>query len=170
MEMSSFFSRRFGFNRSRKKDIPGGLWSKCPSCAEMLYQEDLIKNLQVCASCGHHFPMDRELRIAMFCDPESFVEWDAGMVSEDPLQFTGTDSYVAKLKKNQEKTGYGDAVSIGKAAIEGMPVGFGVMDFSFLVMVLGIHTITGIRQEVISFLINQKSDQLLIWVHRMHCP
>ncbi len=135
--MSSFFARRFGFNRSRKKDIPGGLWSKCPSCAEMLYQEDLIKNLQVCTSCGHHFPMEREQRIAMFCDPESFEEWDAGMISEDPLQFTGTDSYVAKLKKNQDKTGYADAVSVGKGTLEGMPIGFGAMDFSFMAASMG---------------------------------
>lgn len=135
--MSSFFARRFGFNRSRKKDIPGGLWNKCPSCAEMLYQEDLIKNLQVCTACGHHFPMSRAQRIEMFCDPESFEEWDAGMTSQDPLKFTGTDSYEAKLKQNREKTGYGDAIGIGKATIEGRSIGFGVMDFSFLAASMG---------------------------------
>jgi len=135
--MTSFFSRRFGFNRSRKKDIPGGLWNKCPSCGEMLYQEDLIKNLRVCTSCGHHFPMDRDERIAMFCDPDTFQEWDAGMTSEDPLEFTGTDSYKAKLKKNQEKTGRSDAICIGEAKIEDRDVGFGVMDFSFLAASMG---------------------------------
>jgi acetyl-CoA carboxylase carboxyl transferase subunit beta len=135
--MSSFFSRRFGFNRSRKKDIPGGLWNKCPSCAEMLYQEDLIKNLQVCGSCGHHFPMSREERIGMFCDEDSFQEWDVDMESQDPLEFTGTDSYGAKLKKNQEKTGYKDAIAIGRATMDGREIGFGVMDFSFLAASMG---------------------------------
>jgi len=135
--MSSFFSRRFGFNRSRKKDIPGGLWSKCPSCAEMLYREDLIKNLQVCTSCGYHFPMNRAQRIAMFCDAESFEEWDTNMSSQDPLKFSGTDSYEAKLKQNREKTGYADAIGIGQATIEGRPVGFGVMDFAFLAASMG---------------------------------
>jgi acetyl-CoA carboxylase carboxyl transferase subunit beta len=135
--MSSFFSRRFGFNRSRKKDIPGGLWSKCPACAEMLYQEDLIKNLRVCGSCGHHFPMSRDERIQMFCDEGSFEEWDAGLESRNPLKFTGTDSYEAKLKKNQEKTGQKDAIAIGQATLNGHPIGFGVMDFAFLAASMG---------------------------------
>jgi len=135
--MSSFFSRRFGFNRSRKKDIPGGLWRKCPGCAEMLYQQDLIKNLQVCGGCGYHFPMSRVERIDMFCDADSFEEWDADMRSVDALKFTGTDSYEAKLKNNQEKTGYADAIGIGTATLEGRPLAFGVMDFSFLAASMG---------------------------------
>jgi len=135
--MSSFFSRRFGFNRSRKKDIPGGLWNKCPGCAEMLYQEDLVKNLRVCPSCGYHFPMGREERVQMFCDEDTFEEWDAGLESENPLGFTGTDSYDAKLKKNQEKTGFKDAIGIGKGVMNGIPIGFGVMDFSFLAASMG---------------------------------
>jgi acetyl-CoA carboxylase carboxyl transferase subunit beta len=135
--MSSFFSRRFGFNRSRKKDIPGGLWIKCPGCTEMLYQQDLVKNLQVCPSCSHHFPMSRAERIAMLSDEGSFQEWDADMYSLDPLKFTGTDSYEAKLKSNQAKTGYKDAVSIGQATLETRPLGLGVMDFSFLAASMG---------------------------------
>ncbi len=135
--MSSFFSRRFGFNRSRKKDIPGGLWIKCPGCTEMLYQQDLERNLQVCPACAHHFPMSRAERIAMFSDEGSFEEWDAAMESLDPLQFTGTDSYEAKLKSNQAKTGYKDAVSIGQATLDGRPIALGVMDFTFLAASMG---------------------------------
>jgi acetyl-CoA carboxylase carboxyl transferase subunit beta len=135
--MASFFSRRFGFNRSRKIDIPGGLWLKCPACAEMLYQDDLIKNLQVCAACGHHFPMDREERLDMFSDPDSFLEWDEGLYSTDPLKFTGTDSYEAKLASNMEKTGHRDAVTIGRCTLNGRPIGLGVMDFKFLAASMG---------------------------------
>ena len=103
----------------------------------MLYSDDLVKNLQVCASCGYHFPMSREARINMFCDEGSFVEWDPGIKSLDPLKFTGTDSYGAKLKKNQEKTGQADAMAIGKATLDGRPIGFGVMDFAFLAASMG---------------------------------
>lgn len=103
----------------------------------MLYQEDLIKNLRVCANCGHHFPMGREERIRMFCDEESFEEWDAELESENPLDFMGTDSYETKLKKNQEKSGYKDAVGIGRATLDGRPMGFGAMDFSFLAASMG---------------------------------
>lgn len=135
--MSSFFSRTLGFNRTRKKDIPKGLFTKCPSCGEMLSQADLEKNLFVCRACAHHFPMDRVSRIQMFSDGESFEEWDANISSKDPLKFTGTDSYEAKLKSNQEKTGFKDAVTIGQAKLDGRDIGLGVMDFKFLAASMG---------------------------------
>ena len=135
--MSSFFSRTLGFNRTRKKDIPKGIFTKCPSCAEMLSQADLEKNLFVCRACGYHFPMDRIARIEMLSDEDSFEEWDEGITSKDPLKFTGTDSYEAKLKSNQEKTGFKDAVSIGKARLDGRDIGLGVMDFKFLAASMG---------------------------------
>lgn len=135
--MSSFFSRRLGLNRTRKKDIPKGLFTKCPACGEMLSQSDLEKNLHVCRACGYHFPMDRVARIEMLSDGETFEEWDAGIVSTDPLKFTGTDSYEAKLKANREKTGFRDAVTIGQAKLEGRDIGLGVMDFKFLAASMG---------------------------------
>ncbi|MCC5846770.1 MAG: acetyl-CoA carboxylase carboxyltransferase subunit beta [Verrucomicrobia bacterium] len=135
--MSSFFSRRLGFTRTRKKDIPKGVFTKCPSCGEMLSQADLEKNLFVCRACGYHFPMDRVSRVEMLTDPDTFEEWDGGMMSKDPLKFTGTDSYEAKLKSNQEKTGFKDAVSTGHAKLEGRAIGLGVMDFSFLAASMG---------------------------------
>jgi len=135
--MSSFFSRRLGFNRTRKKDIPKGVFTKCPSCGEMLSQADLEKNLFVCRACQYHFPMDRISRVEMLSDDESFEEWDANLSSMDPLKFTGTDSYEAKLKSNQEKTGFRDAVSIGQAKLEGRDIGLGVMDFKFLAASMG---------------------------------
>lgn len=135
--MSSFFSRTLGFNRTRKKDIPKGLFTKCPSCGEMLSQADLEKNLFVCRACGYHFPMDRVSRIQMLSDGETFTEWDQGITSKDPLKFTGTDSYEAKLKANQEKTGFKDAVTIGQAQLDGRDIGLGVMDFKFLAASMG---------------------------------
>jgi acetyl-CoA carboxylase carboxyl transferase subunit beta len=68
----------------------------------------------------------------MFADEGSFVEWDADMISADPLGFTGKDSYIAKLESNQKKTGFKDAVTCGAAKLNGRDIGLGVMDFSFL--------------------------------------
>lgn len=135
--MSSFFSKTLGFNRTRKKDIPKGVFTKCPSCGEMLSQADLEKNLFVCRACGYHFPMDRVARIQMLSDGETFEEWDGSLSSKDPLKFTGTDSYEAKLKANQEKTGFKDAVTIGRAKLDGRDIGLGVMDFKFLAASMG---------------------------------
>jgi acetyl-CoA carboxylase carboxyl transferase subunit beta len=116
----------------RKRDIPTGLWMKCPACSEIIYKNEVEKNLQVCPRCEHHLRMPRRERIAMLLEPESFEEWDAGMHSVDTLGFTGTASYESKLQSNRKKTGEQDAVTTGSGRIGGHQVGFGVMDFSFL--------------------------------------
>ena len=116
----------------RKRDIPDGLWVKCPACGEMIYKNALSEALGVCPKCDHHFPLGRTERIAMLAEPGSFAEWDAGLRSTDPLEFTGTAPYAEKLAQNMKKTGENDAVTCGRARIGAHDVALGVMDFSFL--------------------------------------
>ncbi|MCX7818554.1 MAG: acetyl-CoA carboxylase, carboxyltransferase subunit beta [Kiritimatiellae bacterium] len=116
----------------RKRDIPDGLWTKCPSCGEIVYRNALAEALQVCPKCQYHFPMSRAERIALLAEPNSWREWDADLRSADPLEFTGTASYREKLEENIRKTGHLDAVSCGTARIGPHEVGLGVMDFAFL--------------------------------------
>jgi acetyl-CoA carboxylase carboxyl transferase subunit beta len=127
-----FGRKKYSSVQVRKRDVPDGLWEKCPGCNEILYAKELDKNLQVCPKCGHHFMLSRQDRINLFADEGTFDEWDADMQSVDPLGFTGQDSYVAKLEANQKKTGCKDAVTCGAAKINGRPVGLSVMDFKFL--------------------------------------
>ncbi len=127
-----FGKKKYSSVQVRKRDVPDGLWEKCPGCDEILYAKELEKNLQVCPKCGHHFMLPRQARIDLFADEGTFVEWDADMQSVDPLGFTGKDSYVAKLEANQKKTGCKDAVTTGAAELNGRPMGLGVMDFKFL--------------------------------------
>ena len=130
--MSFFGKKILTFNRSRKTDIPSGLWDKCPECAEMLYKQEMEDAFGVCTHCSHHFPLGRLERIRLLTDVESFEEWDTNLSSVDTLNFTGVDSYVSKLEQYKEKTGFQDAVSTGKARMGGYNIGFGVMDFKFL--------------------------------------
>jgi acetyl-CoA carboxylase carboxyl transferase subunit beta len=127
-----FGRKKYSTVQVRKRDVPDGLWEKCPGCSEIIYTKELRENLQICPKCGHHFSLSRQARIDLVADTGSFEEWDADMTSVDPLGFTGKDSYVAKLEANQKKTGFKDAVSCGAAKINGHPVGLGVMDFKFL--------------------------------------
>lgn len=127
-----FGKKKYSTVQVRKRDVPDGLWEKCPGCGEILYAKELEASLQLCPKCDFHFPLARQKRIDMFADEGTFVEWDAGMTSCDPLGFTGTDSYVAKLEANQKKTGFKDAVTCGAAKMSGRDIGLGVMDFSFL--------------------------------------
>ncbi|HBA85526.1 MAG TPA: acetyl-CoA carboxylase carboxyl transferase subunit beta [Verrucomicrobia bacterium] len=130
--MPLFGKRNYTTVKVRKRDIPNGLWLKCPSCTEIIFKQELDAGLGVCPKCAHHFQMDRKSRINMFMEEGSFQEWDAGFYSVDTLGFTGTASYQEKLDDNIKKTGYKDAISCGRGRLGPHDVAFGVMDFEFL--------------------------------------
>lgn len=113
----------------KKRDMPEGLWTKCPACGESLYEQALVKNLRVCHHCGYHFTLSAPDRVASLTDEGTFVEMDATLTSVNPLGFKG---YVEKVAANREKTGLGEAVLTGRADIEGQPVLLAIMDFRFL--------------------------------------
>jgi acetyl-CoA carboxylase carboxyl transferase subunit beta len=115
--------------KSRKREIPEGLWTKCPKCATMLYDKELDENLKVCLHCNHHFPIGSRERIHSLVETCSFEEMDALMVSADVLGFP---SYPDKIASYQKATGYRDAVITGVGKIGAQRVALGVMDFSFL--------------------------------------
>jgi acetyl-CoA carboxylase carboxyl transferase subunit beta len=117
---------------NRKRDIPEGLWSKCPKCATMLYDRELDENLKVCMHCGYHFPIGSRERINSLVETCSFEEMDAAMTSVDVLKFTGVTDYASKLTAYQKSTGLRDAVITGIGKIGVQRVALGVMDFCFL--------------------------------------
>lgn len=116
----------------KKREVPDGLWSKCPSCGEIIYKDEVEKNMEVCPRCGHHFAYSREQRIDLFSDKGTFEEWAIDIQSIDVLGFTGQQSYIDKLEANRKKTGWDDAISVGGCKLGGRDIGLGVMDFSFL--------------------------------------
>ena len=116
----------------KKKELPDGIWIKCPSCGEIIYKEEVSANHEVCTKCGHHFNLPRQKRIDQLTDEGTFKEWASQISSVDTLGFTGRQSYIDKLEVNQKKSGYSDAVTVGGATLAGRSIGVGVMDFSFL--------------------------------------
>jgi acetyl-CoA carboxylase carboxyl transferase subunit beta len=130
--MPFFRKKKYSSVKVKKRDIPNGLWLKCPSCNEIIFKRELDKADGVCPKCGHHFQMSRKDRMDLLIEPDSFEEWDADLTSKDPLEFTGTASYVDKLAQNQKKTGYNDAITSGRARIGEHDIAFAVMDFKFL--------------------------------------
>jgi acetyl-CoA carboxylase carboxyl transferase subunit beta len=121
----------------KKREIPQGLWQKCPGCEQVVHEIELADNQRVCPRCDHHFAQSAKERIAYLLDPDSFVECDAGLRSEDTLQFQGVATYKDRLKKYQDATGLTDAVLSGYGMIEGYKVAIAVMDFSFLAATMG---------------------------------
>ena len=118
--------------KSRKREIPAGLWTKCPICEAMIFDKELDANLKVCIKCDHHFAIGARERIHSMVETCTFEEMDSEMISVDILNFTGASSYKDKLASNWKKTNLKDAVVTGIGMIGTHRVALGVMDFSFL--------------------------------------
>lgn len=122
---------KIGPGKMRKRDIPEGLWTKCPKCASMVFDKEMEETFKVCPRCSHHFPINARDRIHSLVDG-AFKEMDAGMTSVDVLQFSGVASYKEKLEAYQRTTQLKDAVITGLATVGDIKLALGVMDFSFL--------------------------------------
>jgi acetyl-CoA carboxylase carboxyl transferase beta subunit len=118
--------------RPRRDVYPPDLWTKCPSCSEMLFNRQLEKSDRVCPSCGHHFRMTALARLQLLLDPGTFEEQDVGLQSVDPLGFVDQKPYPDRVAAAQHATGLQDAAIRGVGAIEGQPVSICVMDFGFM--------------------------------------
>jgi acetyl-CoA carboxylase carboxyl transferase subunit beta len=121
----------------KTREMPEGLWTKCPSCGEVIHNLALSDNLRVCPKCEHHFTMSASERITSLVDPDSFHETDGALSSVDTLEFKGVATYTDRLKSYQEETGLKDAVITGRARIHNHPIGLAVMDFNFLAATMG---------------------------------
>src|SRR2546427_6811096 len=116
----------------RPSKVPEGLWVKCESCQQILYNKELARNFKICPKCGYHFRLSAPERLRMLFDDEKYVELDGELRSADPLKFRDSKRYRDRLKQNQETVGTSDAIVVGSGTMGGMPVIIGAMEFSFL--------------------------------------
>jgi acetyl-CoA carboxylase carboxyl transferase subunit beta len=128
-----------GFSLKPRKDMPAGLWMRCPGCEHMLYSRAVEKNLDVCPECDHHFRIPTKTRIRYLADEGSFQEVLADLTTPDPLRFEyrGT-SYRERIKADEKKSGATEAMRIGKAFIRGRGVILAVMEPEFLMGSMGL--------------------------------
>jgi acetyl-CoA carboxylase carboxyl transferase subunit beta len=119
--------------KQTRREIPDGLWLKCPSCGEILFRQELEKNLWVCGKCQNHFRVGADVYLDFLLDEGTFRETHRGITSLDPLDFkVGGDRYVDKLRQAQAKSKLEDAVITGFGDISAQPVTVAVMDFRFM--------------------------------------
>ncbi len=135
--MALFGKSNYTFIKVKRKEIPVGVWTKCPGCESPAYSKELKNNLNVCPKCGFHLMLNARERVEHIMDEGSFVEMDAKMTSADPLQFKGPKTYVEKLKADQEATEMTDAVITGHGTIEGHKVVLCVTDSRFIMGSMG---------------------------------
>lgn len=117
-----------------KREIPEGLMSKCDKCGSIQYSKELEKNLKVCPSCGYHMRLNAMDRIKYTIDEGTFIEYDADLVSVDPLNFPG---YATKLEQQTLKSGLREAVVTGQGKIGGFETVVAVMSFDFFTGSMG---------------------------------
>ena len=118
--------------RSRRNAYPPDLWTKCPSCEEMLFNKQLDKQMRVCPNCGHHFRLSAEMRLEQLLDAGTFLERDGGLQSVDPLEFVDQKTYPDRIAAAQVATGMRDAAVWGFGQLDGRRIAICVMDFAFM--------------------------------------
>ena len=127
-----------GFSLKPRREMPEGLWTKCPACENMLYKSAVERNLHVCPDCSHHFRLSAKTRIEYLADEGSFQPLCEDLTSSDPLgfEFRGT-TYKERLEVDERKSGVKEAIQIGTTFIKGRGVVLGVMEPNFLMGSMG---------------------------------
>lgn len=136
--MSWFKKIRKPIESAQKESrVPEGLWVKCPSCSQILYNKDLTASLSVCTKCSHHFRLSANERLRTLFDGE-WEEHDSSLQSLDPLQFTDTKPYAQRLASTMAATGVSDAVITATGRIHGREVVVAAMEYAFIGGSMGV--------------------------------
>src|SRR5436190_3012322 len=123
--------------KNQPSRVPEGLWVKCPSCGEVIYNKDLANTLNVCPKCAHHFRIGAAERLRMLFDG-AWVEYDTGLQSTDPLQIVDTKPYRKRLDATIASTGLKDAVISATGRIEGIETSVAAMEYTFIGGSMGV--------------------------------
>lgn len=115
---------------ARPEPVADTLWEICPGCGERLYKKDLSERMRVCSRCGHNLRLGALDRIALLADGD-FQELATHLLTGDPLQWSDRLPYASKIAGDRTKSGLSEAIVIGLCSVDSVPIGLGVMDFSF---------------------------------------
>ena len=129
--MSLFSKPKYSTVVVKKKDIPKGLYTKCPVSGDVIFNQELEANQMVAPKSGYHFPIGARGRIKGLFDADTFVEHDASVKSADPLKFVDSAAYPDRIKKYEKDSGLPEAVICGTGKIHNIKVSVAVMDFRF---------------------------------------
>ncbi len=115
-----------------KKNVPEGLWNKCPTCDSVLYRADLEKNMEVCPKCDHHNRITGRARLEMLLDPEGRYEIGAEILPLDALKFKDSKRYSDRLTAAQKATDESDALVVMQGSVENVPLVAAAFEFKFM--------------------------------------
>ncbi|MEB3486795.1 acetyl-CoA carboxylase, carboxyltransferase subunit beta [Pasteurella multocida] len=126
------FNKDTSYTSSRKANVPEGVWTKCTSCEQVLYRDELRRHLEVCPKCGHHMRIDARERLLALLDKDSSQELSAELEPKDILKFKDLKKYKDRISAAQKETGEKDALISMFGTLYGMPIVAAASNFSFM--------------------------------------
>jgi acetyl-CoA carboxylase carboxyl transferase subunit beta len=130
--MAWFLRSKENITETVQREMPDGLWTKCPSCNEVIYKRQLEENYFTCLKCSYHFRIGNAEYIDIIFDEGTFVETNTEIVSTDPLEFVDTKSYKDRIATTLKNTKMNDALTTGYGLINGKTLSYGCMNFNFI--------------------------------------
>lgn len=115
-----------------KKEVPDGLWHKCPECRGTITLDDLAKNLYICPDCGYHNRINAKEYFNILFDEGKFTPLFENIKPIDKLGFVDVKPYTERLEKAQKSTGLNDAMTVGEGLLNGQPIVVACMNFNFI--------------------------------------
>lgn len=120
-----------------KKGVPQGLWVRCPGCQATIFRREAARRLHLCPECDYHWYVPARERIAQVLDEGTFEEWDADLISADPLTFFDRRSYPERIAEDQQRTGLKEAALSGLGRVRARRVAIAVTDSQFIMGSMG---------------------------------
>ncbi|NLE86959.1 MAG: acetyl-CoA carboxylase carboxyltransferase subunit beta [Myxococcales bacterium] len=119
-------------HESEKKSFGKGLFQKCTGCGAVNTAEEMRQRWHVCPECGYHHPMSPDDWRRLLLDDAKLERFDEHISPADPLQFFDGKSYQDRVRAAQAATRRGEGIEVGRALLDGHPVGYGCFVFKFM--------------------------------------
>ncbi len=117
---------------TKNRNIPEGLWKKCPRCDAVLYSSSLAENNDICPKCDHHLRISARRRVDIFLDTEDRIELGKDIEPNDILKFKDLKKYKDRLVAAKKATGENDALIVVQGKLKGHPVVVVAFEFGFI--------------------------------------
>jgi len=130
--MAWFLRSKQNITETTQRDMPDGLWTKCPACNEIIYKRQLEENYFTCTNCTFHFRVGSKEFIEIIFDEGTFSETNKELRSADPLEFVDTKSYKDRITATHKKIAINDAITTGHGLVNSREISFGCMNFNFI--------------------------------------
>ena len=144
-----------------KKDLPHGLWHKCPNCSHLILSEEFEKLFFVCNECNHHDNINSSEYFKILFDNNNYKELFANIQSTDPLSFVDTKKYTDRLESATKKSNINEAISVGVGMLEKKEILIASMNFNFIGGSIGAAVGEKISRSI-DYCLNNNTPLLII--------